>query len=121
MFGAIYSASKTKKYLLKNTTIGNQLLFHFYQTPKIVPKIRTGGSFYLIVIIFEVPKQFQSWILSDFCSNDFSEISPAYLLFQWKPTPQSCKQVRFLPATAFVFNTCLRTPCQLNAHYISLY
>ena len=29
MFGAIYSASKTKKYLLKNTTIGNQLLFHF--------------------------------------------------------------------------------------------
>ena len=29
MFGAIYSASKTKKYLLKNTTIGNQLLFSF--------------------------------------------------------------------------------------------
>ena len=28
-FGAIYSASKTKKYLLKNTTIGNQLLFSF--------------------------------------------------------------------------------------------
>ena len=26
-FGAIYSASKTKKYLLKNSTIGNQLLF----------------------------------------------------------------------------------------------
>ena len=26
-FGAIYSASKTKKYLLKNSTIGTQLLF----------------------------------------------------------------------------------------------
>ena len=26
-FGAIYSASKTKKYLLKNSTLGNQLLF----------------------------------------------------------------------------------------------
>ena len=26
-FGAIYSASKTKKYLLNNSTIGNQLLF----------------------------------------------------------------------------------------------
>ena len=25
-FGAIYSASKTEKYLLKNSTIGNQLL-----------------------------------------------------------------------------------------------
>ena len=28
-FGAIYSASKTKKYLLKNSTLGNQLLFSF--------------------------------------------------------------------------------------------
>ena len=28
-FGALYSASKTKKYLLKNSTIGNQLLFSF--------------------------------------------------------------------------------------------
>ena len=26
-FGAIYSASKTKKYLLKNSTLGNWLLF----------------------------------------------------------------------------------------------
>ena len=26
-FGAIYSASKTRKYLLKNSTLGNQLLF----------------------------------------------------------------------------------------------
>ena len=28
-FGAIYSASKTKKYLLKNSTIGTQLLVSF--------------------------------------------------------------------------------------------
>ena len=28
-FGAVYSASKTKKYLLKNSTIGSQLLFSF--------------------------------------------------------------------------------------------
>ena len=28
-FGAIYSASKTKKYLLKNSMIGYQLLFSF--------------------------------------------------------------------------------------------
>ena len=27
-FGAIYSASKTKNYLLKNSTIGNRLLFY---------------------------------------------------------------------------------------------
>ena len=26
-FGAIYSASKPKKYLIKNSTIGNRLLF----------------------------------------------------------------------------------------------
>ena len=26
-FGAIYSASKTEKYLLKNSTIGNRFLF----------------------------------------------------------------------------------------------
>ena len=28
-FGGIYGASKTKKFLLKNSTIGNQLLFSF--------------------------------------------------------------------------------------------
>ena len=29
-FGATYTASKTKKYLLKNSTIGNQLFFFFF-------------------------------------------------------------------------------------------
>ena len=52
-FGTIDSASKTKKYLLKNSTIRNRLLFPELQTLNLlVPKIRTGGSFYLIVIYF---------------------------------------------------------------------
>ena len=52
----IYSVSKTKKYLLKNSTIGNLLLFSqlaniaFYLSRK----IRTGGSLYLIVIYFNL-------------------------------------------------------------------
>ena len=52
-FGAIYSASKTKKYLLKNSTIGNRLLFsELANTDLLVPKIETGVSFFLIVIYF---------------------------------------------------------------------
>ena len=53
-FGAIYSASKTEKYLLKNSTIGNLLLFsELGNTLKLlVPKIGTGVSFFLIVIYF---------------------------------------------------------------------
>ena len=52
-FGAIYSASKTEKYLLKNSMIGNRLLFsELGNTLKLlVPKIETGVSF-LIVIYF---------------------------------------------------------------------
>ena len=51
-FGAIYSASETEKYLLKNSTIGNRLLFsELEKTPNLlVPKIETGVSFFLIVI-----------------------------------------------------------------------
>ena len=52
-FGAIYNTSKTKKYLLKNSMIGNRLLFRNYQTLNsnlLVPKIQTGVFFYLIVI-----------------------------------------------------------------------
>ena len=53
-FGAIYSASKTEKYLLKNGTIGNRLLFSELGNPLklLVPKIETGVSFFLIVIYF---------------------------------------------------------------------
>ena len=52
-FGAIHSASKTEKYLLKNSMIGNRLLFsELGNTLKLlVPKIETGVSF-LIVIYF---------------------------------------------------------------------
>ena len=51
-FGAIYGASKTKKYLLKNSTISNRLLFFELNNELLVPKIRTGVFFYLIVIYF---------------------------------------------------------------------
>ena len=53
-FGAIYSASKTEKYLLKNSTIGNRLLFsELANTLKLlVRKIETGVSFFLIIIYF---------------------------------------------------------------------
>ena len=53
-FGAIYSASKTENHLLKNSTIGNRLLFSkLGNTLKLlVPKIETGVSFFLIVIYF---------------------------------------------------------------------
>ena len=53
-FGAIYSAPKTEKYLLKNSTIGNRLLFsELANTLKLlVPKIETGVSFFLIIIYF---------------------------------------------------------------------
>ena len=93
-FGTIDSASKTKKYLLKNSTIRNRLLFPELQTLNLlVPKIRTGGSFYLIVIYFWNSKtisqlNFERLLVTDFCSNDFSEIPLAYLLYQLKPIPE---------------------------------
>ena len=73
----IYSVSKTKKYLLKNSTIGNLLLFSqlaniaFYLSRK----IRTGGSLYLIVIYFwnseTISKlNFERLLVMDFCSNE---------------------------------------------------
>ena len=52
-FGAIYSASKTEKYLLKNSTIGNRLLFsELANTEFTCPEIETDVSFFLIVIYF---------------------------------------------------------------------
>ena len=112
-FGAIYSASKTKKYLLKNSTIGNQLLFSFLANIEFTcPKIQTGGSFYLIVTYFWNSKtisqlNFKRLLVMDFCSNDFSEISPAYLLWQWKPIPEiSVKNIsKIFYLTSFSLNT----------------
>ena len=52
-FGAIYGASKSKKYLLKNSTIGNRLLLsELAITEFTFPKIETGVSFFLTVIYF---------------------------------------------------------------------
>ena len=53
-FGTIYSGSKTEKYLLKNSTIGNRLLFSELSNHLnlLVLKIQTGVSFFLIVIYF---------------------------------------------------------------------
>ena len=43
-FGAIYSASKTEKYLLKNSTIGNQLLFSEIANKKYLPSMKSEYS-----------------------------------------------------------------------------
>ena len=87
--GAIYSASKTKDYLLKNSTIGNRLLFYELANIEFTcpQKIRTVVFFYLIVIYYWNSKTisqliFERLLVTDFCSNDFSEISQAYLLYQ---------------------------------------
>ena len=69
-----------------NTTIGNLLCFRILENVQIIcPEIWIGGLFYLKQIAFEIPKQFQSWILNhllhvvmDFCSNDISELCLAF-------------------------------------------
>ena len=44
--GAIYSASETKEYVLKNIPIDNRIWFKNRQTLELlVSKIRSGGSF----------------------------------------------------------------------------
>ena len=45
-FGAIYSASETKEYVLKNIPIDNRIWFKNRKTVELlVPKIQSGGSF----------------------------------------------------------------------------
>ena len=45
-FGATYSVSETKEYVLKNIPIGNWIWFKNRQTLELlVPKIPSGGSF----------------------------------------------------------------------------
>ena len=59
------------------------------ETPKLpVPKIQTGGSLYPIAIWFWNSKtishlKYERLLVMDFCFNDFSEISLAYLLCQF--------------------------------------
>ena len=49
-FGATYSASKTEKYLSKNSTIGNQLLFSFLANIEFT--CPENSNFYLTVSYF---------------------------------------------------------------------
>ena len=45
-FGAIYSASESKDYVLKNIPIDNRIWFKNRQTLELLaPKIRSGSSF----------------------------------------------------------------------------
>ena len=78
-FRAIYSASKIKTYLLKNNPIGNWLLFS--NTGTTCPE---NANWWLFLpqsnLFFEISKQFQSLnferlLVTDFYSNDFSQIS----------------------------------------------
>ena len=97
-FGAIYSASKTKKYLLKNSTIGNRLLFA--ELANIEFTCPENSNWWLLLpdsnLFLKFQKQFSSisqlnferLLVTDFCSNDFSEIPLANLLYQLKPIPE---------------------------------
>ena len=55
-FGAMYSASKTKEYFLKNSTIDNRLLFQ----ELVNIEIRTGAWLVLLQSneVFEIPTKF---------------------------------------------------------------
>ena len=87
-FGAIYSASKTKKYLLKNSTIGNRLLFsELANTEFTCPE---NSNWCLLLPDINLFLKFQNNFTADFGATfsyglllqQFSEISPAYLLYQ---------------------------------------
>ena len=97
-FGAIYSASKTEKYLLKNSTIGNRLLFA--ELANVEFTCPENSNWWLLLtdsnLFLKFQKQFSSisqlnferLLVTDFCSNDFSEIPLANLLYQLKPRPE---------------------------------
>ena len=97
-FGIIYSASKTEKYLLKNSTIGNRLLFA--ELANIEFTCPENSNWWLLLpdsnLFLKFQKQFSSisqlkferLLVTDFCSNDFSEIPLANLLYQLKPIPE---------------------------------
>ena len=97
-FGAIYSASKTKKYLLKNRTIGNRLLFAGLANIEFT--CPENSNWWLLLpdsnLFLKFQKQFSSisqlnferLLVTDFCSNDFSEIPLANLFYQLKPIPE---------------------------------
>ena len=67
-FGAIYSASKTKKYLLKNSTLGNRLLFSELANIEFI--FPENSNWWLLLpdsnLFFKIPKQTYRRVLSDF-------------------------------------------------------
>ena len=79
-FGAIYSASGTKKYLLKKTTIGNQLLSSFLANTQFTcPKnwnwwVLPHDSNLFLKFQNNFKLNFERLLVTDICSNDFSEI-----------------------------------------------
>ena len=94
-FGAIHSASKTKKYVLKNSTIGNQLLLS--EIANIEFTCLENSNWCLLLpdsnlfnLKFQKISQlnFERLLVTDFYSNDFSEIPLTYLLYQLKPIPE---------------------------------
>ena len=85
-FGAIYGASKTEKYLPKNSTIGSRLLFSELANNEFTCP-ENSNLCLLLPDSNLFPKtisqlNFERLLVTDFCSNDFSEIPLAYLLYQ---------------------------------------
>ena len=85
-FGAIHSASKTKKFILKNSTIGNRLFF-FSELANIEFTCPENSNWWLLLpdsnlfLKYKTILQlnFERPLVMDFYSNDFSEISLALL------------------------------------------
>ena len=76
--GAIYSASKTKKYLLKNSTIGNRLLFSELANILFTcPQNSNWWFFYLIRIYFNLKFQ------NNFTAEFWATFSYGFLLKQF--------------------------------------
>ena len=83
-FGVIYSAFKTKTYFLKNSTISNRLLF--YELTNIEFTCPENSNWCLLLPDSNLFLKFQNnftadferLLVTDFCSNDFSQISLAY-------------------------------------------
>ena len=87
-FGAIYSASKTKKYLLKKSTIGNRLLFSELAIVEFTCPENSNWCLLLpdsnLFLKFQnnFTAEFEGLLVTDISSNDFFEISLAFLLYQ---------------------------------------
>ena len=63
-FGAIYSPSKTKKYLSKNSTIGNRLLFS--ELPNIEFTCPENSNWWLLLPDSNLFLKFQNNFIAEF-------------------------------------------------------